>query len=216
MKKLTLISLLFLLLSCTSTDAELQALTKLIESYESFEAYDEEAFPLGDYSEERFERSVEFWTQLREQLAKIDTTAFERTDQISYALLDFELHHLLEDFKFKTHWNPILSDAGFHNNLVYRVKAISTVKEAEDYLALLEAIPLYVSQHIALLRKGLAAGNAQPLVIFDGYASTYEQHIDTPVEDHFYYQPFNALPASIEQEKESVYSYKRGLWCRKR
>ena len=201
MKKFTLISLLFLLLGCTSTDAELQALTKLIESYESFEAYDEEAFPLGDYSEERFERSAEFWTQLREQLAKIDTTAFERTDQISYALLDFELHHLLEDFKFKTHWNPILSDAGFHNNLVYRVKAISTVEEAEDYLALLEAIPLYVSQHIALLRKGLAAGNAQPLVIFDGYASTYEQHIDAAVEDHFYYQPFNALPASIEQEK---------------
>ena len=80
MKKLTLISLLFLLLGCTSTDAELQALTKLIESYESFEAFDEEAFPLGDYSQERFERSAEFWTQLREQLAKIDTTAFERTD----------------------------------------------------------------------------------------------------------------------------------------
>ena len=212
MKKITLISSLFFLLGCIPTNGGLQEFNALIESYEKFEAYDKGVFPLGDYSEERFERSAQFWTQLREQLAKIDTTGFDRSSQISYALLDFELRNHIEDFMFKTHWNPILSDAGFHNNLVYRVKTLSTVEQAEDYLALLEAIPLYVSQHIELLRKGLAAGNSQPLVIFDGYASTYDQHIESTVEEHFYYQPFNALPSTFEvQKRDSLQAKARTL-----
>ena len=201
MKKAFLVCLFLAVFSCTSSKDEQDKLMRIIAAYENFEAYDAQDFPLGDFSEERFERSAEFWTNLKEQLQQIDTTGFGRSDQISFELLNFELQNRIQDFTFKTHWNPILSDAGFHNNLVYRVKAISTAQEAEDYLKVLQAIPLFVTQHIALLRKGLEAGNSQPLVIFQGYASTYEQHINIPLEKHFYYQPFQSLPVSIDEDK---------------
>ena len=121
MKKIILYLLLFFALACASPSSELEHFYAIVSDYETFQAYDKTQYPLGDFSEERFERSAEFWSNLQQKLNKIDTTGFDRTDQISYALLDFELTNHLEDFKFKTHWNPILSDAGFHNNLVYRV-----------------------------------------------------------------------------------------------
>ena len=99
-------------------------------------------YPLGDFSEERFERSAEFWSNLQQKLIKIDTTGFDRTDQISYVLLDFELTNHLEDFKFKAIGIRFFQMLVFHNNLVYRVKAISNEKEVQDYLNVLNAIPL--------------------------------------------------------------------------
>ena len=153
----------------------------IIAAYENFEAYDAQDFPLEILAKNDL-NDLPNSGQIKEQLQQIDTTGFDRSDQISFELLHFELQNHPR-FTFKTHWNPILSDAGFHNNLVYRVKAISTAQEAEDYLKVLQAIPLFVTQHIALLRKGLEAGNSQPLVIFQGYASTYEQHINTPLEN---------------------------------
>lgn len=196
-KKTLCFSLLLSLLSCVQPKEQL---SDLIAQYENFEAYDKEAFPLGDYREERYEKSAKFWETLLAQLEKIDTTSLDRTDQISHALLHFQLTHHLQDYAFKTHWNPILSDAGFHNSLVYRVKAISTVEEAEDYIKLLKAIPLFVDQNIALLRKGLEAGISQPQVIFQGYSSSYEQHLEPDIEKHFYYQPFRSLPRTMAPE----------------
>ena len=55
MKLARLFPLVFLFLQCekrvTSED-----LLQLIKSYENFEAYDKESFPLGDFSEKRFQK----------------------------------------------------------------------------------------------------------------------------------------------------------------
>ena len=88
--------------------------------------------------------------------------------------------------------------------MVYRVQSLSDHEAAEKYLDLLNAIPQFVEQNIVLLRKGLEAKIAQPLVIFKGYESTYNRHIDVEVEDHFYYQPFLSLPTSIAKEKKDA------------
>ncbi len=42
----------------------------------------------------------------------------------------------------------------------------------------------------------------QPLVIFKGYESTYEQHITTIAEENFYYSPFLNLPNPLTQEEK--------------
>ena len=37
----------------------------------------------------------------------------------------------------------------------------------------------------------------QPLVIFKGYESTYDQHITKTAEENFYYSPFLKLPSQL-------------------
>ena len=204
MKLARLFPLVFLFLQCekrvTSED-----LLQLIKSYENFEAYDKESFPLGDFSEKRFQKEANFWANTLSELNTLSIESLSQEDQLSYKLFQFVLQENIKDYEFKTHYNPILSDAGFHNDLIYRVRPITSIKDAKEYLTLLRAIPLFVSQNIALIQKGIEAGISQPKVIFKGYENTYEQHSTKNAEDNFYFQPFIELPPTFSTKiKDSL------------
>lgn len=196
MKLLKYFPLVLLFLQCEkrTTSANLQ---QLIKSYENFEAYDKESFPLGDFSEKRFQKEADFWANTLSDLNTLSIESLSREDQLSYELFQFVLQENIKEYEFKTYYNPILSDAGFHNDLIYRVRPLTTLKEAKDYLAMLKAIPLFVAQNISLIQKGIDAGISQPKVIFKGYEKSYLQHINANAEDNFYYQPFLQLPSSL-------------------
>jgi len=182
--------------SCQTPNPQEQ-LADLIRRYENFEAYDPKEFPLGDFSEERFEKEAVFSEQLIDQLQALPKEELDEDDQISHALLLFELNEKQAAFEYKTHWNPILSDDGFHTSLTYTVRPITSRKAALEYLKLLKSIPRYIEQQKVLIQKGLEAGMGQPLVIFKGYDATYEKHILVDSRNHFYYSPFKNLPKTF-------------------
>ena len=205
MKKIFLFSLAVLLINCNNLTSSKDKLNTLIEVYQNYEGNNRDEFPLGDYRESRFEKYAAFCDSIKTELETIDGKSLGEDDQISYELLHFKLKETLVKYNFKTHWNPILSDAGFHSSLTYRVRPITSKKTALKYLTLLKAIPTYIDQQKELISKGLEAGIGQPLVIFEGYESTYEQHITPTAEENFYYSPFLNLPEPIsEREKDSL------------
>jgi len=196
--------IMLLILGCNTNNPQSE-LKSIIDSYHDYKGHENGEFPLGDFSEERFENYALFCDSLKLKLETIDRYELEENDQISYQLLHFVLKETGVKFHYNTHWNPILSDAGFHSNLTYRVRPISSKKSALKYLNLLKAIPLYIDQQSTLIEKGLNAGMGQPLIIFNGYSSTYEQHITKTPEENFYYSPFLKLPDQIsKQEKDSL------------
>ncbi|MGA0444405.1 MAG: hypothetical protein ACO3M3_04975, partial [Flavobacteriaceae bacterium] len=67
-------------------------LTRLITAYESYEQSDNEQYPLGDYSEQRFEQYAQFCDSLKNELNTLDYKLLNEEDQISYSLLDFVLN----------------------------------------------------------------------------------------------------------------------------
>lgn len=205
MKKIFLFSLAVLFINCNNLTSSKDKLNTLIEVYQNYEGNNRDKFPLGDYRESRFEKYAAFCDSIKTELETIDGKSLGEDDQISYELLHFKLKETLVKYNFKTHWNPILSDAGFHSSLTYRVRPITSKKTALKYLTLLKAIPTYIDQQKELISKGLETGIGQPLVIFEGYESTYEQHITPTAEENFYYSPFLNLPEPIsEREKDSL------------
>ena len=195
---------ILLILGCNRNNPQSE-LKSVIDSYHEYNAHKKRDFPLGDFSEKRFENYALFCDSLKLKLEAIDSYELDENDLISYQLLNFVLKETGIKYQYKTHWNPILSDAGFHSNLTFRVRPISSKKSALKYLNLLKAIPLYIDQQSALIEKGLNAGMGQPLIIFNGYSSTYEQHITKTPEENFYYSPFLKLPDQIsKQEKDSL------------
>lgn len=205
MKKIFLFSLAVLLINCNNLTSSKDKLNTLIEVYQNYEGNNRDEFPLGDYRESRFEKYAAFCDSIKTELETIDGKSLGEDDQISYELLHFKLKETLVKYNFKTHWNPILSDAGFHSSLTYRVRPITSKKTALKYITLLKAIPTYIDQQKELISKGLESGIGQPLVIFEGYESTYEQHITPTAEENFYYSPFLNLPEPIsEREKDSL------------
>ena len=203
-KKLILFGTLLFFFNCGGITPEKQ-LNLLISSYENYKDSQKEKSPLGNYDESRFENYAKFCDSLRLELEALKTEEFNTDAQISYDLLHFVLNEAVVKYQFKTHWNPILSDAGFHSSLTYRVRPLTNKKSALKYLKLLKAIPKYINQQSTLIKKGLDAGMGQPLVIFKGYESTYNQHITRTAEENFYYSPFLKLPPQLSIiEKDSL------------
>ena len=77
--------------------------------------------------------------------------------------------------------------------------------QVKNYLNKLNAIPQYVDQYLPLLRKGLEKGVSQPLIIFEGYESTYNDHITKDFESNYFYSPFKQLPNDItDTQRDSI------------
>ncbi|PWH11529.1 DUF885 domain-containing protein [Bacteroidetes bacterium SCGC AAA795-G10] len=200
--KIILISFFFLF-SCSKSISERQ-LNTIIDSYENYNAKGDDS-PLGQYTESRFEDYAHFCDSLKTQLESVNIEKLSEDSQISYKLLNFVLNETIVKYKFKTHWNPILSDGGFHLSLTFRVRPLTDKKSAIKYLKLLKAIPDYINQQKVLIKKGLDAGMGQPLVIFKGYESSYNLHITNSAEENFYYSPFLKLPSQLsKKDKDSL------------
>ena len=202
MKFKLLILLMFLIFSC---DRENEKLEIMIQEYQNHEAYDYKDYPLGNFSEEYFRSEKEFAENLLIKLSHIDVNKLDENDNISFELLSFVLEDIVAYYDFERFLNPLLSDSGFHSSLVYNVRPMYNYNQIKNYLNKLNSIPQYVDQYLPLLRKGLKKGVSQPLVIFNGYESTYNDHITKDFELNYFYSPFKKLPNGLSQtQKDSV------------
>ena len=193
---------IFILFSCNNDNEKLDA---IIKEYQNHEGYNYDDYPLGNFSEEYFKAEKEFAESLLLKLDHIDIAKLDENDNISYELLSFVLNDIIAYYDFERFLNPLLSDSGFHSSLVYNVRPMYSYEQVKNYLNKLNAIPQYVDQYLPLLRKGLEKGVSQPLVIFKGYESTYNDHITKDFESNYFYSPFNKLPNDISEiQRDSI------------
>ena len=180
-------------------------LDSIINSYQNHRGYDRNAYPLGLYTKDYYKAEAEFAQSKLNELSKVSSEGLSETEQISYELLKFVLQDEVDYFAFEQYLNPLLSDSGFHSSLTYMVRPLTNYWQVKDYLNKLNAIPEFVDQNFVNLREGLKKGVSQPLVIFNGYESTYDTNIVDNYEDSFYYSPFKNLPNDLnDAQKDSV------------
>ena len=184
-----------------------QVLTSIVNKYQDHKGYDEQEFPLGLFTKKFYQSEADFAKTILMKLSEVSEIALSETEVISLKLLKFKLKDQIDYFIYERFLNPLLSDAGFHSNLNYIVRPLSSYKAAKNYLNKLNAIPVFVNQHFVNLREGLEKGVSQPKVIFNGYESTYEDHIIADFSDSYFYKPFKSLPENITQDqKDSILS----------
>lgn len=184
-----------------------QVLTSIVNEYQDHKGYDEQEFPLGLFTKKFYQSEADFAKTILTKLSEVSEIALSETEVISLKLLKFKLKDQIDYFTYERFLNPLLSDAGFHSNLNYIVRPLSSYKAAKNYLNKLNAIPVFVNQHFVNLREGLEKGVSQPKVIFNGYESTYEDHIIADFSDSYFYKPFKSLPENITQDqKDSILS----------
>ena len=176
-------------------------LQAIITIYQDHESYDGNEYPLGLFTKEHYESEANFALDLLNQLENIDTNDLDENNLISYELLKFELNDIVDYYNFERYLNPLLSDSGFHSSLNYMVRPLSNYKKTIEYLNKLNSLPEFVNQNLTNIRIGLEKGVSQPLVIFDGYESTYNDHITNNYLNNYFYSPFKNLPKDISQSQ---------------
>ena len=199
---------LFLIFMSCSKESQVKdsdLLNKIILEIEERESYDENEYPLGLFSKEYYKKEAKYAKEQLIRLAKIDVIFLSETESISLKLLKFQLQDTIDYFEFEMYLNPLLSDSGFHTNFSFMVRPFQNYEQVKDYLTKLNAIPSRVNQFLPLLREGLEKGVSQPSVIFNGYESSYNDHIIENFEESYFYQPFNNLPKTLTStQKDSV------------
>jgi uncharacterized protein (DUF885 family) len=147
--------------------------------------------------------------QFLDRLLEIDIGGLAPADRISARMLERELRDDLEAHRFGDWRLPLTSDSGFHTGIALMPREVptATVRDVENYVARLRAIPAYFDQEVALMREGLRTGFTMPRVVLEGYDATIRTHAEAAPEKSVFWAPFDALPATLPPaEKERLRS----------
>ncbi len=95
--------------------------------------------------------------------------SFSDQDRLSVELLRFDLRTQLDALDLETYLLRVGQMTGFHNsvyNVIDRMPAF-TVKDCENIIARLRAVPAYVDQNLVILNEAIARGWTQPKIVSD-------------------------------------------------
>ena len=110
----------------------------------------------------------------------------------------------LAGYEFKSYLIPLNADSGFHTGLARLAKRVplTTVKDYDNYISRLRAIPRYINEHIALMREGIETGMTVAKVVLDGYEVTIETHVVDEPKESVFYEPFETFPVAVPVEHQ--------------
>jgi len=162
--------------------------------------YDDKLPDVSPASLERQAQRERGWLQ---GLRAIDRSALATADRINLDLLALRLDESIHSFGLGAQRLPITSDSGFHTELVRLPEEVplADLRNYENYLARLRAIPAYFDQQIAWLREGLRAGFTLPRVVLDGYDATIRAHAETTAEGSVFMAPFASFPPGVPEAR---------------
>lgn len=162
---------------------------------------------LPSVDEEARVRGVEHSRDLLERLDRIDREGLTRDDRITYDVFRQDLRSEVEAGNFDGHLIPFTSDSGFHLSLARLPSSVplATAQDYRNYIDRLRAVPVYVEQHIELMRTGLERGFTAPRVVMDGFDGPIRAQVVEVAEDSDFFDPFMNFPSTVpESEWEAL------------
>lgn len=135
-----------------------------------------------------------------EALHAIDRKALSAADQLDYDTFEWSLQRSVERQKYREYLQPISHQGGPQTaDGIAEVLPFATVKDYQDWLKRLQALPVAIGQITALLQEGVSGGNLPPRVLMQRVpAQIAGQVVDDPTKSAFY-KPFLKFPDGISQ-----------------
>jgi uncharacterized protein (DUF885 family) len=141
-----------------------------------------------------------------QRLGKIDRGKLSTADQLNYDLFRKDYENDIEEYKYRWYLAPLNQRGGIQtqNELADSLR-FETVKDFDDWIARLNAFPVYMDQMIALMSEGIKARVLLPKVIMQRLPAQIDKQIVEKPDDSLFYKPFKRFPASIpEAERERL------------
>ncbi|MCM2679735.1 DUF885 domain-containing protein [Echinimonas agarilytica] len=124
--------------------------------------------------------------------------------KLNLDIVRYQIENYASYFKYQQHLMPLTSEYGFHSQLISYLsrQVISDQAKAEQYLAALSKVRLYMAQQTDWLKIGINRGVTQPQEVMQGFEASIEAYITQLPQDHVLYQPLAQLPDSINAEQQ--------------
>ena len=152
-----------------------------------------------DYSLEAIARRKRELNTPLNALRAIDRAKLSPTDQLNYDLFRRNYTDALEESRFPGELMPITQMDGIQQQVPSTIAQMpaGTVREYEDIVARLRAVPVLVNQTMVLLQRGLAAGLTPPrITLRDLPAQAQNLVVDDPLTSPLL-TAFTRFPAEV-------------------
>jgi uncharacterized protein (DUF885 family) len=162
---------------------------------------------LTDQSPVAVARRRAFYPAFVRRLDHVDEKRLSPQDRTSLEVLKFSLGRKIAvdrlfgaaPFGEFDDWAPVTQMNGIHLDLPQLVKAtrFATVRDYENYLKRLDAMPVTMRHLIERMQAALAAGWVLPKIAIAGVPKQLEAQVDPDPEKSPEYAPFKSFPADI-------------------
>src|SRR6476619_1994259 len=154
---------------------------------------------LSDFSQQEIERDLAKTKEFLNRFEAIDPTGFPEQEALTRTLLVRSFREQLEDARFKNWEMPVTQIYGIHLDAPQLVSLLSfeTVKDYDDYVARLKALPVLIDQVVIQMRKGMAEKLMPPRFLLEKVVTQAEGIANAKAEDSPFAMPLSKLPASF-------------------
>ncbi len=159
---------------------------------------------LSDQSLEAIGVREAYARALLERLDKVDRGRLSPADQVNYDLFRQDTENDVAGQAFPTHLMPLNQMGGIQINLpsLQMVTPFRTLKDYEDYLDRLAAIPGLIGQTITLMQQGLETGWVVPKVPLRSVPDQIKAQLVQDATDSPFFKPFLDYPDQVTGEHQ--------------
>jgi uncharacterized protein (DUF885 family) len=152
----------------------------------------------GDASLAAIERRQQHRIDAVARLKKIDRQKLSAADQLNFDLFKKEIESDIEEYKYRTYLLPLNQRGGVQtSDQLAELLRFQTVKDFEDWIARMNALPGLVEQITALLHEGIKARIVWPRIVMDRVPTQIDKQIVERAEDSPFFKPFKEMPDAI-------------------
>jgi len=148
---------------------------------------------------------LKYWNDVLAKLASIPVGKLTPADRINYEVYKPQIENLAADVHFRQYEMPFNADSQFWSDLGFMSgRHLRTVKDAQNFIALLNDVPRWFDENIVNMRAGLKRGFSVPREVLAGRdvsISTY-MNVKSP-QDSDFYKPFKSLPVTIPADEQA-------------
>jgi uncharacterized protein (DUF885 family) len=156
---------------------------------------------LSDFSQAEIERDLAKTKEFLGRFEAIDPTGFPEQEALTRTLLVRSFREQLEDAKFKNWQVPVTQIYGIHIDAPQLVSVLSfeTVKDYDDYVARLKALPRLMDEVTIQMRKGMAEKVMPPKFLLEKVVTQAQGIAEKKPEDSPFAMPLSKIPATFSE-----------------
>ena len=158
-----------------------------------------------DWSKSARERRRAARQEFLQQVIYVSPGNLTLAEHLSADLLEYELRTALETETYADFVERVSQVDGLHNDVFQVIEGMParTVRDFENIIARLRALPAYIDQSIDLVREHLAAGLAQPVIVVNLTLDQVVAQSSLPVDESPLLAAFRAFPTEIAADDQS-------------
>jgi uncharacterized protein (DUF885 family) len=158
----------------------------------------------GDNSLDAIVRRHEHNREVIVKLASVNRAALSPADQLSYDLFKKRYDTDIEGFQYRWYLLPLNQLGGVHTvNQLAQDLRFETLKDYEDWLARLKALPVRIDQTVALMRLGIKERIIHPKIVLQRVPAQIDHQIVSDPKASPLYKPFTNFPSWVSASDQA-------------